>query len=219
MALEEAAAASAPATNPSERDNQGEELNYVLHEGRALGSDLSSYLDVVPDRYDEMLQAKVEALLPAFAPFMAADAAAPEVFRSPARHYRLRCKLGVGVLPPPVSPSSSSAAAAGEAAAATELTYLMWDSERRPVPVADFPIASRRINELMPRLLAALEAGPPVLRRGLRAASFLDTLAGDTLVSLMYKAPIADDGGEGSWAPAARRWLRDGLGVQVCVGC
>lgn len=217
-----------PPPTPPAADATGEEAaNYVLHEGRALGSDLSAYLDYDPARYEAILQAKVDALLPLFAPFMAADAGPPEVFRSPARHHRLRAKLGVGVLPP--SPSSSAddnddgggggEKGAGTAAATREserLAYLMWDPEGRPVPVADFPVASRRINALMPRLLAALERGPPVLRRGLRAVNFMDTLAGQDrmLVSLMYKVPIAD-GPEESWAPAARRWLRDGLGIQV----
>ena len=216
-------------------DNENEE-NYVLHEERALGSDFSAYLDFDPARYEAILQAKVDALLPLFAPFMAPDAAPPEVFRSPSRHHRLRAKLGIGVLPPPApttDPTDATDATDGgrpqeqqqAKAGAGRLAYLMWDPEGRPVPVADFPVASRRINALMPRLLAALEAGPAVLRRGLRAVNFMDTLAGGgdgVLVSLMYKVPIADCGAEGGvegeeecWTPAARRWLRDGLGVQV----
>lgn len=221
--LEETTAAVADAAT----DNEHEE-NYVLHEGRALGSDFSAYLDFDPARYEAILQAKVDALLPLFAPFMAPDAAPPEVFRSPARHHRLRAKLGIGVLPPPAPTTDSTDATDGGGAqeqqqakaGAGRLAYLMWDPEGRPVPVADFPVASRRINALMPRLLAALEAGPAVLRRGLRAVNFMDTLAGGedgVLVSLMYKVPIADCGAEGEecWVPAARRWLRDGLGVQV----
>jgi tRNA/tmRNA/rRNA uracil-C5-methylase (TrmA/RlmC/RlmD family) len=218
MALKEGTPAPPPAPQPPQAN---EEDDYVLHEGRPLGTDLSAYLDYAPERYEAILQAKVAALLPAFIPFFAASDAGgvhPEVFRSPARHYRLRIKLGIGVLP------TGEAGGKGRG----RLTYLMWDAEGRPVPVSDFPVASRRINALMPRLLAALETGPPVLRRGLRAVGFLDTLAGDALVSLMYKVPISDigdgDGGEGegeegpSWAAAARTWLRDALGVQVRVG-
>jgi hypothetical protein len=47
----------------------------------------------------------------------------------------------------------------------------VWD-EDKAVGVSSLPIASANINDLMPRLLAALQ-GHPTLARGLGAISFL----------------------------------------------
>ncbi len=156
-----------------------------------LGTDLQ-YLDMAPSpaTYEAALQTKVHTLQQLFQPYWPHDK--PTVFRSPSTHHRLRAKLGVGMVE-------------------GKLAYLMWDDAKKPVPVASFPIASQRINELMPRLLVALKTGPGELRSGLRAVNFLDTLAGDTLISLMYKLPLV----EGTWAVAARLHLKEALGVQV----
>ena len=53
----------------------------------------------------------------------------------------------------------------------------------------DFPIASSAINDLMPRLLAELNARAP-LAAGIAAVHFLSTQAGDMLVSLIYAEPL-----------------------------
>lgn len=67
------------------------------------------------------------------------------------------------------------------------LDYVMFRPEDRktPVPVEHFPIACEAIQGLMPVLREALQANPE-LRRKLFQVEFLSTLAGDTLVTLVY---------------------------------
>ena len=69
------------------------------------------------------------------------------------------------------------------------LQYALFDSGAPSVAVRDFPIASSAINELMPRLLAELNARAP-LAAGIAAVHFLSTQAGDMLVSLIYAEPL-----------------------------
>lgn len=68
-----------------------------------------------------------------------------------------------------------------------DLDYVMFrrGEPATPVPVKHFPIACERIQQLMPRLLVCLQ-GDSELRRKLFQVEFLSTLAGDTLVTLVY---------------------------------
>jgi len=231
MTTAPAAAAAAAAAALAEEDADG--ILLIQHE--ALGTDLS-YLrleDHSAEQYEASLQEKVQTLRALFQPYWSS---ALTVFRSPPMHHRLRAKFGIGRVVAHKKEEDEeqeekeeeedlgkvSKGTAAKTTTSTKLCYLMWGSDERPVAVSSFPLASRRINELMPRLLLALEAGPVVLRRGLRAVNFLDTLAGDTLISLMYQVPLleggtegGEEGGRGGWAEAAGTWVRDGLGVQV----
>ena len=60
---------------------------------------------------------------------------------------------------------------------------------RRASPCAIFPSRPSAINDLMPRLLAELNARAP-LAAGIAAVHFLSTQAGDMLVSLIYAEPL-----------------------------
>ena len=119
-------------------------------------------------------QARLQELL---APF---DTPAPEVFDSPPSHYRLRAEFRLW--------------RDGE-----QRHYAMFEpgDKRAPILLEDFPIASRRINELMPRLKAAWQASP-TLGHKLFQVEFLTTLAGDALITLAYHRPLDD-----AWAQAA----------------
>jgi tRNA (uracil-5-)-methyltransferase len=119
-------------------------------------------------------QARLQELL---APF---DAPAPEVFDSPLSHYRLRAEFRLW--------------RDGE-----QRHYAMFEpgDKRAPILLEDFPIASRRINELMPRLKAAWQASP-TLGHKLFQVEFLTTLSGDALITLAYHRPLDD-----AWAQAA----------------
>lgn len=207
----------------------------LLLQHDTLGTDLS-YLcldDYSHEQYEVSLQGKVQALRELFQPYWSSVLT---VFRSPPVHHRLRAKFGIGRVITRNEGSQEkgneeeekeeeeglekiSEGTAANTMTSSKLCYLMWGYDQRPVAISSFPLASRRINDLMPRLLQALEAGPVVLRRGLRAVNFLDTLAGDTLISLMYQVPLIEGGKEGGqggfWAEAAGIWLRDGLGCQV----
>jgi tRNA (uracil-5-)-methyltransferase len=130
-----------------------------------------------PTNYDRQLAAKRERLVALLAPF---DAPQPEVFASPAEHFRLRAEFRLwyeGGVP----------------------HYAMFDEgdKRKAVLIDQLPIASRRINELMGPLLEACKADP-ALGRKLFQVEFLTTLSGEALITLCYHKPIDE-----SWDVAA----------------
>ena len=91
-----------------------------------------------------------------------------EVVSSEPEHYRLRCRFGV---------------ARDQTGG---LTYVMGPDR---TPLSSFPVASERINSLMPSLLRAVdEQGGALLASGLREVHFLTTLAEphDAVITLVY---------------------------------
>ncbi len=141
-----------------------------------------------PARYTAQLAAKQQRLIELLAPFAAP---APEVFDSPREHYRLRAEFRLW--------------REGE-----ERHYAMFEAgdKHAPILLDDFPIASRRINELMPRLKAAWQ-GSQVLGFKLFQVEFLSTLAGDALITLCYHRPLDD-----AWQAEAERLAAE-LGVSI----
>jgi tRNA (uracil-5-)-methyltransferase len=93
---------------------------------------------------------------------------------------------------------------------AQELDYVMFkpDDRTSPVPIDHFPIACERIQQLMPTLRAALKPNP-VLRRKLFQVEFLSTLAGDTLLTLVYHRKL-----DATWEAEATA-LAKSLGVSL----
>ncbi len=123
-----------------------------------------------PTQYAAQLAAKQARLQDLLAPF---DAPAPEVFASPAEHYRLRAEFRLW-------------------REDGQRHYAMFEGDKHsPVLIEQFPIASQRINALMPRLKAAWQASE-VLSHKLFQVEFLTTLAGDALITLCYHRPIDD---------------------------
>ncbi len=88
--------------------------------------------------------------------------------------------------------------------------FAMCDSDRPkdPVEIADFPMASSRIRELMPTLLREVVASD-VLRRKLFQANFLTTTTGDAVVSLLYHRQLDE-----TWEREADA-LRRRLGIDI----
>jgi tRNA (uracil-5-)-methyltransferase len=80
--------------------------------------------------------------------------------------------------------------------------------KHKAILIDDFPIASERINALMPRLKAAWQASE-VLSNRLFQVEFLTTLAGDAMVTLCYHRPLDE-----AWETAARV-LAEQLGVSL----
>lgn len=74
--------------------------------------------------------------------------------------------------------------------------------------VTEFPIASKLINELMPKLLAELNATQELKHR-LFQAEFLTTISGDALITLIYHRQLGDE-----WRELALK-LQEKLGVSV----
>lgn len=141
-----------------------------------------------PSAYTPQLEAKVERLRELLAPFGAPE---PAVFDSPREHYRLRAEFRLW-------------------REDGQRHYAMFapGEKHKAILIDDFPIASQRINALMPRLKAAWQASEALSNR-LFQVEFLTTLAGDAMVTLCYHRPLDD-----AWEAAARQLAAD-LGVSL----
>lgn len=141
-----------------------------------------------PSAYDAQLQAKVARLRDLLAPFGAPE---PAVFDSPREHYRLRAEFRLW-------------------REDGQRHYAMFapGDKHKAILIDEFPIASERINQLMPRLKAAWQASEALSNR-LFQVEFLTTLAGDAMVTLCYHRPLDE-----AWEVAARE-LAETLGVNL----
>ena len=141
-----------------------------------------------PSSYTTQLDAKVARLRELLAPFGAPQ---PAVFDSPREHYRLRAEFRLW-------------------REDGQRHYAMFapGEKHKVILIDDFPIASQRINELMPRLKAAWQASEQLGNR-LFQVEFLTTLAGDAMVTLCYHRPLDE-----AWEVAARQ-LAEELGVSI----
>lgn len=120
--------------------------------------------------YAAQLAEKKARLQTLLAPFEAPE---PDVFDSPAAQYRLRAEFRLW-------------------REDGQRHYAMFEGDKHtPVLIEQFPIASARINELMPRLKAAWQSSE-VLAHKLFQVEFLTTLKGDALITLCYHRPIDD---------------------------
>ncbi|MDI9779513.1 tRNA (uridine(54)-C5)-methyltransferase TrmA [Pseudomonas putida] len=141
-----------------------------------------------PSAYDTQLEGKVARLRTLLAPFGAPE---PAVFDSPREHYRLRAEFRLW-------------------REDGQRHYAMFapGDKHKAILIDDFPIASQRINELMPRLKAAWQASEALGNR-LFQVEFLTTLAGDAMITMCYHRPLDE-----AWEVAARQLAED-LGVNV----
>ncbi len=141
-----------------------------------------------PSSYTTQLDAKVARLRELLAPFGAPE---PAVFDSPREHYRLRAEFRLW-------------------REDGQRHYAMFapGEKHKAILIDDFPIASQRINDLMPRLKAAWQASEELGNR-LFQVEFLTTLAGDAMVTLCYHRPLDE-----AWEVAARQ-LAEELGVSI----
>ena len=121
---------------------------------RALG------VRYAPENYDALLDAKVAATREQFAAHLEVDTPF-QIYASERSHFRCRARFAVGRLAPD-----------------GPLRYVVWAGGGPSVVVDEFPIASREINTLMPRLLDELNASA-ILASGLDAVHFLGTSSGD----------------------------------------
>ncbi|MGE8061717.1 tRNA (uridine(54)-C5)-methyltransferase TrmA [Pseudomonas sp. NPDC089547] len=141
-----------------------------------------------PSSYATQLDAKVARLRELLAPFGAPE---PAVFDSPREHYRLRAEFRLW-------------------REGGQRHYAMFapGEKHKAILIEDFPIASQRINALMPRLKAAWQASEELGNR-LFQVEFLTTLAGDAMITMCYHRPLDE-----AWEVAARQ-LAEELGVSV----
>lgn len=127
---------------------------------------------VDPANYTELLAEKCTRVAALFAPFAAPE---PEVFASTPTGFRMRAEFRTWH-------------------EGDDLNYVMFRPEdpATPVPIERFPIASERIQQLMPVLRDTLKANE-VLRHRLFQVEFLSTRSGDTLVTLIYHRKLLED--------------------------
>ena len=144
--------------------------------------------EIFPELYEEQLLDKEEILLELFEPFSTPTL---EVFDSPKANYRMRAEFKIWH-------------------EGNEVHYAMFKSGeyRKPYVIDGFPVASEHINEVMPRLLEALNKSE-LLKRRLFQAEFLNTLTRDMVITLIYHKPLSDE-----WEEEARN-LSAALGVSV----
>ncbi len=129
---------------------------------------------VDPDSYDALLEDKVARVTPLFSGFNPPE---PTVIASQRSGFRMRAEFRVWH-------------------DGDDLNYVMFRPEepKKPVVIAEFPIACEAIQSLMPTLLAQLRETPD-LRLKLFQVEFLSTLSGETLVTLVYHRKL-DEGWE-----------------------
>lgn len=141
-----------------------------------------------PERYEALLTEKAAELEAQFAEF---SPPALEVFASEKEFFRMRAEFRVWH-------------------EEDDFYYVMFEPGDKFTRhrVDQFPVAGRLINELMPRLLAAVKQHE-VLRRKLFQVDFLTTQSGQALISLLYHKALDD-----SWLEPAR-WLKQELGVEL----
>lgn len=145
-----------------------------------------------PEEYDALLAEKVAATRAKFGEVL--GSVEPEPFASSPSHFRQRARFVV--------------ARFGDD---QKLSYALFDKGSPSVAVTQFPTASRAINELMPKLIAAVDASP-ALSDNLAAVHFLSTQSDDMLVTLIYGAPLPL-----SWRAEAEE-LKRSLGLPALLG-
>lgn len=143
------------------------------------------------DGYARQLASKQAALLRLFDGL---ETPAPDVFTSPACHYRMRAEFRIWH--------------DGDTLCYAMFTPGQKASSATLQRLEQFPPACKAINDLMPRLMAKV-AADPVLRQRYYQVEFLATLNGDMLVTMIYHRPLDD-----TWEAAARR-LQSQLGISI----
>jgi tRNA (uracil-5-)-methyltransferase len=144
--------------------------------------------NVNPDAYSALLEekiAKVQTLLLPYSP------PPPLVIKSSPTAFRMRAEFRMWH-------------------EGDELSYVMFrkGDPKTPVPIEFFPIACLDIQLLMPRLQSQLKTNA-LLRQKLFQVEFLSTLAGNTLITLIYHRKLDDE-----WDKQALQ-LADELKVQI----
>ncbi len=128
--------------------------------------------NVNPDAYSALLAekvARVEALLSPYSP------PTPLVIESSPTAFRMRAEFRMWH-------------------EGDDLDYVMFRKGDRKTPVAieSFPIACKNIQSLMPKLQSSLKNNTQ-LRKKLFQVEFLSTLAGDTLITLIYHRKLDEE--------------------------
>ncbi len=153
--------------------------------------------------YKKQLVEKENRIYQQFAEFLPSDDSnsAIEIFQSSPQHFRQRAEFRLW------HERDENGKNTGE------VFYAMFEAGKKASPETlqrtdSLPIASQRINELMPQLLDGVKAQPCLLDR-LFQVEFLSTLRGDTVVTLIYRSALGND-----WEVAAKQ-LAEQLNIHI----
>lgn len=141
--------------------------------------------------YTTQLNEKTARLAHMLMPF---NAPALRVYPSPEQHYRMRAEFRIWH--------------EGE-----NISYAMFEqgskaSSSTLIKHTQFPAAHENINQLMPLLLAKI-SGSPILKQRLYQCEFLTSLAGETLITLIYHKKLDE-----TWQQAAQS-LQQELNIHI----
>ena len=120
-------------------------------------------------QYQQQLDEKTGRLTTLLEPFSAPE---PTVHPSPASHYRMRAEFKFW-------------------RSSEDCFYAMTGADNSIVRVDQFPVACKRINALMPALLAELNQ-QDALRKKLFQVEFLATTTDDAVITLIYHRQLDD---------------------------
>jgi len=146
-----------------------------------------------PDNYQQQLDEKLADLSSDFSGLELPDIA---VYTSEPLHFRMRAEFRIW------HENGSAHYAMNQPG------KKCTDGEKRTYIIDNFPIGSQQINQLMPALLAEINANEVISRR-LFSAEFLTTLSGEALITLIYHKPLKEE-----WQQAALQ-LQQRLGVAI----
>lgn len=143
--------------------------------------------NVQPENYHALLQEKLDWVKTEFAQFNLPEI---DLFESAPEHYRLRAEFRVWH-------------------DGDDIDYVMFDGDKHtPVKITSCAMVSKRIEEMMFKLLEVIKPNE-MLRRRLFQIDFLSTLSGELTVTLLYHRPIDE-----AWAEEARK-LRDMFDIDI----
>lgn len=122
-----------------------------------------------PENYPKLLAEKQAFLSHLLQPYYQAKL---ELYGSPKKHFRMRAEFRFWH-------------------EGDDGYYGMYAKDKSLVQVDNFPIASQIINELMPKLRAAILSST-LLKERLFQVEFLSTLSGQCLITLIYHKPLCE---------------------------
>lgn len=143
-------------------------------------------IDFSPAAYQQQLDEKISRIKRDFSEFSISQIT---VYPSAEKHFRMRAEFRVWHQQ-------------------ERSDFVMFDDEKRPYPVFDFPIGSQLINQLLPQLHAMINADE-VLRHKLYQIEFLTTQSGEALITLIYHKQLGEN-----WIEKARG-LKQQLNIDV----
>ncbi|MDE1478408.1 tRNA (uridine(54)-C5)-methyltransferase TrmA [Xenorhabdus bovienii] len=128
--------------------------------------------NVLPtEDYENQLMEKVHRLKGMMMPFSAPE---PEVFRSPASHYRMRAEFRIWH-------------------EQDDLYHIMFDQQtKQRIRIDQFPVANELINQMMQAIIAGVKDNS-LLRHKLFQVDYLSTLSNKIIVSLLYHKKLNDE--------------------------